>query len=318
MITDAGTKEPRTESALVELSGLEEWQVKSGLTGLGAQGLVRELEGGEPTWEVSHDFIARAIGRLLGRLKPSLFQRARPFVAPVALILWIALIGLFIPDWLQRNVEQRVIKFMSLNHDNRGYAGKAADFGFDDEQLLRLIPDLIRLPGSLSLDLSGTKVANIEALKNFKSLTTLNLSGTKVANIDALKELKSLTSLDLRSTPVANIDALKELKSLASLILNGTKVANINSMKNLKSLTTLDLSGTKVVNIDALKELKSLTSLELPDTPVENIDALKELKSLTSLILHGTPVTNIDALKELKKFSRASIYGECRSRTSTR
>src|SRR6202022_81980 len=62
MITDAGTKEPQTESALVDLTGLERWQVVSALTGLGAQGLVRRLEGAEPTWEVSHDFLARIIG----------------------------------------------------------------------------------------------------------------------------------------------------------------------------------------------------------------------------------------------------------------
>ncbi len=92
-----------------------------------AQGLVRKLGGDEPTWEISHDFLARAIGRLIGRLKPTLFRRIQPVVAPVALALWIAFLGLFLPDWLQRNDEQRVMKFVSLSHDDGTYVATAND-----------------------------------------------------------------------------------------------------------------------------------------------------------------------------------------------
>ncbi|MFZ3326638.1 MAG: hypothetical protein WA231_12395, partial [Methylocella sp.] len=80
MITDTGTKEPQTESALAALTGLEWWKVVPTLQGLAKQGLVRKLEIAEPAWEISHDFLARTIGRLIGRLRPSLFRRAQPFV----------------------------------------------------------------------------------------------------------------------------------------------------------------------------------------------------------------------------------------------
>jgi hypothetical protein len=152
MITDAGTKEPRTEDRLIELTGLEFWQVKSALTGLGAQGIVRRLEGAEPVWEVSHDFLARIIGRLIGRLKPSLFRRIQPFVAPAILVLWIGFIGFFVPDWLERNAVLRMLKVMSLTSDEGGLAGQP--FGtrdFDDAQLLRLISDLKELKSLTSL-----------------------------------------------------------------------------------------------------------------------------------------------------------------------
>jgi hypothetical protein len=233
MITEAGTKEPRTESDLIRLTRLERWQVASALNGLAAQGLVRRLEGAEPNWEVSHDFLARAIGRLIGRLKPSLFQRAQPFVAPVALALWVAFLGFFLPGWLLRNAEQRVMKLVSLTHDDGTYVATAIDYRFDDARLARLTPDLIRLPGSLSLDLSGTQVAVIDALKDLKSLTYLDLCDTPVAKIDALKDLKSLESLDLRGTQVTNIDALKDLKSLKSLVVSDTHVAEMDAIKDL-------------------------------------------------------------------------------------
>ena len=258
MITDAGTKEPRTESALIQLTRLERWQVMSALTGLGAQGLVRRLEGDEPTWEISHDFLARAIGRLIGRLKPTFFQRAQPFVAPVALALWIASLGLFLPDWLQRNDEQYVMKFFLLSYDEGVYVADLKVHDFEDLRLARVVPILARLRGSLQLNLSNTQVANIDALKDLKSLARLDLSDTRIANIDALKDLKNLAYLDLSNTQVANIDALKDLK-------------------DLKSLTSLNLHDTQVANIDALKDLKSLARLTLADTQVRTLAPLKGL-----------------------------------------
>jgi internalin A len=300
MITDAGTKEPRTESALIDLTGLERWQVVSALTGLGAQGLVRKLAGAEPTWEVSHDFLARSIGRLLGRFKPSLFGRVQPFVAPVALSLWLASMVLFVPIWMQRSGEQRVEKSFSLKHDNGVYALKASDRRFDDEQLSRVIPDLTLLSGSLNVDLSSTQVANIDALRKLKSLTSLNLSSTQVSNIDALKELKSLTSLNLSHTKIANIDALKELKSLTNLNLSYTQVSNIDALKELKSLTSLDLTmSTKVATVDALKGLTALQFLSLLNTQVVNLEPLTGLTALRRLDLFGTQVHDIEPLKDM-------------------
>ncbi|HXN89062.1 MAG TPA: leucine-rich repeat domain-containing protein [Methylocella sp.] len=324
MITDAGTKEPRTEAALVELTGLELWQVSSALTGLGAQGLVRRLEGAEPIWEVSHDFLARIVGRLIGRLKPSLFRRAQPFVAPTALALWIAFICLIVPDWLQRNVEQRVMKFMSLTNIDGGLAvSPASHYRFDDEKLLRLIPDLKDLKSLTRLDLSDTQVGDIALLKDLKSLVTLNLRDTQVADIASLKELKSLTSLNLSSadilpdltttyqsgTNVADLTPLKDLKSLTTLELSGTKVADIAPLRDLKGLTDLNLAATGVADIAPLKDLKSLTSLELSGTKVADIALLKDLTSLTDLSLRATGVADIAPLKDLKSLTSLDLTG---------
>ncbi len=66
--------------------------------------------------------------------------------------------------------------------------------------------------------LAETKVHNIDALKDLKSLTSLNLSGTKVANIDALKDLKSLTSFDLYGTKVRTLAPLRGLRIAIPLI----------------------------------------------------------------------------------------------------
>jgi hypothetical protein len=311
MISDAGTKEPRTEAVLVNLTGLEPWQVKSALTGLGAQGLVRRLEGAGQVWEVAHDFLARIIGRLIGRLKPSLFRRIQPFVAPAILFLWIGFIGFFIPDWLERHAEQRVLKDMTLwaIEDGSLSAGPIRADWFNDEKLLRLIPDLKEVKNLTSLDLSHTRVADIAPLKDFKSLTSLNLSNTQVADIAPLKDLKSLTSLDLSLTEVADIAPMKDLKSLTSLNLLDTQVADLAPLKDLKSLTTLGLGGTQVADLAPLKDLTSLTDLNLADTRVADIAPLKDLKSLTSLNLSGTQVADLAPLKDLKSLTSLYLIG---------
>ncbi|MGH6837442.1 MAG: leucine-rich repeat domain-containing protein [Methylocella sp.] len=309
MITDAGTKEPRTEATLVELTGLERWQVTSALTGLGAQGIVRRLEGAEPVWEVSHDFIARIIGRLIGRLKPSLFRRVQPFVAPVILALWIVFIGFFIPGWLSRNVEHRVMNAMSLTNKDGGLAGRPAISDFDDGKLLRLIPDLKALNSLKSFYLVSTHVADIAPLKDLKSLTTLYLNDTQVTDIAPLKDLKSLTTLYLGYTKITDIAPLKDLKSLTILDLGNTQVADIAPLKDLKSLTTLYLNDTQVADIAPLQDLKSLAYLSLVVTKVADIAPLKNLKSLTSLYLSGTTVADIAPLKELTSLIVLDLYG---------
>jgi hypothetical protein len=91
MITDAGTKEARSEDELATFTRFQPWQIRASLADLAERGLVRRLEAEDAIWEISHDFLARIIGQLIGRTKPSPLQRARPFIAPAVLTGWIAL-----------------------------------------------------------------------------------------------------------------------------------------------------------------------------------------------------------------------------------
>jgi hypothetical protein len=99
MITDAGTKEPRSEADLAKATGFAPWQVKATLAELARQGLVRQLEEATAIWEIAHDFLARVIGQLIGRLKPSVWQRSQPLVAPAVLVGWIALAIVALSSW---------------------------------------------------------------------------------------------------------------------------------------------------------------------------------------------------------------------------
>jgi hypothetical protein len=91
LISDAGTKQSRSEAELAKDTGFAPWQVKGTLAELARHGLVRRLDAETATWEIAHDFLARIIGQLIGQLKSSFWQRLQPFVAPAFLLGWIAL-----------------------------------------------------------------------------------------------------------------------------------------------------------------------------------------------------------------------------------
>jgi hypothetical protein len=109
MITDAGTKEPRSENVLVTLTGFQSWQVQASLADLSERGIVRRLEGKDFVWEIAHDFIARLLGQLLGRIRQTLIVRARPFIAPAVLVTWIVLTPLGVMFWSSKTQPARII-----------------------------------------------------------------------------------------------------------------------------------------------------------------------------------------------------------------
>jgi hypothetical protein len=59
MISDAGTKNPLSESQLAEKTCLDNGLVRGCLVRLGRQALVREIDQTNRVWEVTHDFVSR-------------------------------------------------------------------------------------------------------------------------------------------------------------------------------------------------------------------------------------------------------------------
>jgi hypothetical protein len=308
MITDAGTKEPQTEAALAKLTRFEPWQVKSTLAELAGQGLVRRLEGAVPEWEIAHDFLARIIGRLIGRLKPTLIGRIRPLVAPIVLLGWTialaAAAAVALPGWqykrdltawrLPTALYDQSNQFTSLSIENR---------------LLTNLGWLRCRYNTLMLNISNAD--DIEGLRGCNKLGSLTIAlPSNVGSLDALKDLKGLTNLTLGGN-VGRLDALKDLKGLTNLTLNlGSNFGSLDALKDLKGLTNLTLNlGGNVGTFDALKDLKGLTNLTLNlGGNFGSLDALKDLKGLTNLTLNlGSNFGSLDALKDLKSLTNLTL-----------
>ncbi len=89
MITDAGTKRPIDEKALAESTGIAQGVVRGCLSMLSRDGLVREIDRDGHIWEIAHDFVARMLGQILGRLRPPRMQAILRAVGPLAVGLWL-------------------------------------------------------------------------------------------------------------------------------------------------------------------------------------------------------------------------------------
>jgi hypothetical protein len=318
MITDAGTKEPRSETELAALTGFQAWQVRATLADLARQGLVRRLEGESPVWEIAHDFLARTIGQLIGRLKPTIAKRARPFIAPIVLLGWIALAALALPSWITMQIRASEAFLRDELNANSGRSGSGGVYlrfpGYtDDKALISAEKHLARLSGLREINLNRTRVTSLEPLKGLTNLKSLDLSSVAgVTSLEPLKGLTNLTSLDLRSaTGVTSLEPLKGLTNLTSLDLRyATGVTSLEPLKGLTNLTSLYLRpAAGVTSLEPLKGLTNLTSLDLSSAAgVASLEPLKGLTNLTSLDLSSaTGVTSLEPLKGLTDLTSLNL-----------
>lgn len=87
MITEQGTKRPRSEDELVVNTKLRPAEVRAVLNGLHEAGLARTLDQERAEWELSHDFVAHAVARFLGRRRNQILRQISAFAAPALLVI---------------------------------------------------------------------------------------------------------------------------------------------------------------------------------------------------------------------------------------
>jgi hypothetical protein len=190
MITEQGTKQPRSEQGLATDAALRPAEVRAVLNCLCDAGLARPLDPARGEWELSHDFIARAILRYLGRQRRKLLRRVGAYAAPALFLLaLLGGVGVIVWDRFSQDRLRSQLSDLGISISTNEAGGLNAEAKrLDDNGVARCVPLLAELGDRLhSLNLSGTKVANIDALKGLTALQALHLSGTQVANIDALR-----------------------------------------------------------------------------------------------------------------------------------
>jgi CRISPR-associated protein Cas7/Csd2 subtype I-C len=90
MITEQGTKRPRSEQQLVADTKLRRAEVRAVLNALDEAGLARTLDKERAEWELSHDFVAHAVGRFLGRRRSQMLRQTGAYAAPALLAISLA------------------------------------------------------------------------------------------------------------------------------------------------------------------------------------------------------------------------------------
>jgi hypothetical protein len=78
---------------------------------------------------------------------------------------------------------------------------------------------------TISMDLSGNYITDLEPLAGLRTLQELNLSGNRLSYIDALSNLQQLKSIDLSNNSIDDISPLLEIEKLEFVDLTGNKVS---------------------------------------------------------------------------------------------
>ncbi len=306
LVTEQATKRPRSEGELTASTQLGRGDVRAVLNGLGAAALARPLArpagpSGE-VWELSHDFVARAVARYLGRRRRDLLQRGAFYMAPALLAAMLAIAAGVIAwnsisgDRVQSDLAKLGLSVIAMP----GGLSVVADPNRLTSDGFTLAGGLLgKLEGLKILDLSGTKVESLEPVKGLVGLNTLSLSGTAVSDLQPLKHLTGLHRLNLGDTKVEDLEPLESLTALEELVLVDTHVTYLTPIRGLNRLETLDLGGTTVRNLEPIDRLTRLKAVLLSGTTVEDLKPLGNLTGLQRLDLSVTKVQDLEPLKGL-------------------
>ncbi len=315
-----GSRRPARVAEIAEEAELETEVVRHCLNAFEKEGLVRCLtpeldDDKQKLWEISHDFLAVQLKRLLSFWRRLWQENLASTAAPAGIALWLLLALGFVMQDAERKAR---VHLQDFGVEWRADVKRAAIRGdFQDEFTegdLAAAEPFLRMLGCRELDLSGCEsLRNVDSLKRITTLTGLNLSGClKVQNLDPLRELTALTRLNItQCNKIESLDALRKLEALTRLsVVDCEKLQNIDGISGLTALTSLQLSNMSTLqSVDALKSLTALTQLAVVlCSSLKHVDGLRGLTSLTEVDLLGCyKLESVDGLKELKAVRRLNL-----------
>jgi hypothetical protein len=332
MITDAGTKEPRTESDLVAATGFASWQVKATLAELARQGLVRPLA--EEMWEIAHDFLARLTGQLIGRLRPGFAQRMRPLVAPIVLLGWIAFAAIAWPYLasIQERSAEAALRRLGARLGATSSGGMEVELELarlnEAATYLKVInPHSLQIIPSQGLS-EASPTSSLDPIKDLINLRSLTITASnELGSIEPISGLTNLTSLSIRSNNFDSLEPIRRLTSLVDLRMVRTnrfltnfpgiyvgsafskEPATLEPINRLTKLRSLRLENfSRVKSIEPLGELTNLTELSLNGAAgITTLEPLKRLTSLNKLDIRATNVKDLEPLRELASLKELNL-----------
>jgi Leucine-rich repeat (LRR) protein len=299
LVTEQGTKRPRSEKDLVAQTALQRAEVRLVMLRLWAAGLARPLDAAQDVWELSHDFVARAITRYLEERRLDWAGLPRGYAAS-ALFGLLAVVAVGATAWSLHALDRvrSELAELGINVSSDGLEANTSG-RFNIANWTEAGSLVAKLTALQSLDLTGAPVADLGPLKGLTTLRALTLWNTQVADLEPLNGLTALQTLSLWNTRVTDVAPLKSLTGLNFLTLANTQVADLSPLKELTKLEWLYLTDTQVADLGPLKGLTALRLLDLANTQVARLEPLKRLTALQSLALLGTPIRDLEPLKGL-------------------
>jgi Leucine-rich repeat (LRR) protein len=347
MITSQGTKRARDEEGIVRASRLRPAEVRAVLNGLANAGLARRMDKTQHVWELSHDFVARAVSIFLGRARNSPRRLAAYYAAPGLFVLFVALgmggLQLHKLADKQKQSEQAIAQLTATNVSQANTL-RVDHPEADQARLLRQLADLgfnqTRTRESLDLVTNDTMTeaqfahsarlfADLKAPIGAFSTSAWIYDFRPLAGGDGLSHLTRLELLEPKPDPRADSgDKPRRTRQPTPRQYRGdvphaglpagscasifeAQQGNVPLCKDgdvrTKSGTPFE---TRYADIGALARFVSLKSLVIEKTRIRNLAPLRGLKDLTTArIVNSDDLEDIGGLADKPKLTNLTVSG---------
>ncbi|MGI9417840.1 MAG: hypothetical protein ACR2RA_08395 [Geminicoccaceae bacterium] len=323
MITDKGTKKPMAEADLAGATGIQPAMTRKTLYLLGEEGVVRELDRDQNIWEISHDFVARQLGQIIPRLKPSWRQQVQKVATPVALVAWLLILGGGYPIYQVWDSARIADELRAMRVGVEGEKG-AYEVEIHEETNVAAIDQIFahlkKLDPTSLLIIDVDQLQALPALDNLTALTSLAIvDNAELQELPSLDRLTALTRLWIvGNAQLQSLEGLSGLTALTSLaITDNAKLGALEELNGLTALTSLAITDNAELGVlEGLNGLTALTRLEIWNN--HQLQALPLLDSLTALtrleIWNNDQLQALPTLDRLTALTRLWIVGNAELR----
>ncbi|QIK63683.1 hypothetical protein G7068_11150 [Leucobacter viscericola] len=175
------------------------------------------------------------------------------------------------------------------------------------------ITDLTGLEYASSLrivDLRGNSFPTIEPLRGLANIAQLNVSSSKISDIDAVSTMPQINYLQFNWTTVADIEPLRGKDLLWRVEMAGTKVASLDPLRDIPALIELYFQETPVSDLSPLAERTKLITLSAPNTEVADLTPLAGFPNLQTVNVNGARVSDLSMLGSWPKLSNVGFLNQ--------
>lgn len=122
---------------------------------------------------------------------------------------------------------------------------KLINCGLDDGKLKSIIKNLVDLT---ELDVSNSKVSDLNDFSSFTNLETLYAKNCKIKSLSGIETLTKLKYLNLSSNSISDISGLEKLVDLVELDISNNNIVKLVNLKDLSELSMeyLHFDGNKI------------------------------------------------------------------------